>query len=89
MTSARTTPSNHACGPPTPWCCWTSRSGAAPGALRRSRENLAFPRWLVTYRRRALPVVEAAITRPGPRARLHRLGNPGAAEEFLAAQALT
>ncbi|MFI5610128.1 DNA topology modulation protein FlaR [Amycolatopsis sp. NPDC051903] len=58
-------------------------------ALRRSRENLAFWRWLVTYRRRALPVVEAAIERHAPRARRYRITNPRAAEEFLAAQAPT
>ncbi|MFL6127104.1 hypothetical protein, partial [Actinophytocola sp.] len=52
-------------------------------ALRRSRENLAFWRWLVTYRRRALPVVMAAIAEHAGHAELHVLHGPRAVNEFL------
>ena len=52
-------------------------------ALRRSRENLAFWRWLVTYRHRSLPKVMSAIAANARRAELHVLHNPYAAERFL------
>jgi adenylate kinase family enzyme len=45
-------------------------------ALRRSREPLAFWRWLVSYRRTALPVVMAAITEHATQAELHVLRTP-------------
>ena len=53
-------------------------------ALRRSRENLAFWRWLVTYRRRALPVVLAAVAEHAGGATVHVLRDPAAVERFLA-----
>jgi adenylate kinase family enzyme len=53
-------------------------------ALRRSRENLAFWRWLVTYRREALPVVMAAVAAHAGHAELHVLRSPRAVERFLA-----
>jgi adenylate kinase family enzyme len=54
-------------------------------ALRRSRENLAFWRWLVTYRRRALPAVLAAIGEHAGGAAVHLLRGPTDVERFLAA----
>ncbi|MDG4824738.1 hypothetical protein O7635_23040 [Asanoa sp. WMMD1127] len=53
-------------------------------ALRRSRENVAFWRWLVGYRRHSLPVVLAAVDRYAGQADLHILRSPHAVEEFLA-----
>ncbi|GIJ49222.1 topology modulation protein [Virgisporangium aliadipatigenens] len=52
-------------------------------ALRRSRENLAFWRWLVTYRRRSLPTVMTAIATHADHAELHVLHNPHAVEQLL------
>jgi adenylate kinase family enzyme len=52
-------------------------------ALRRSRENLEFWRWLVGYRRRGLPVVLSAIGQHAGRARLYRLRGPRAVERLL------
>jgi adenylate kinase family enzyme len=52
-------------------------------ALRRSRENLAFWRWLVSYRRRSLPTVMADIAANASHAELHVLRNPRAVERFL------
>jgi len=53
-------------------------------ALRRSRENLVFWRWLFTYRRDGLPMVMAAIARhAGRNARVHILRTPRAVEQFL------
>ena len=52
-------------------------------ALRRSRENLAFWRWLLSYRRRSLPTVTAAIARYAAGAELRVLRNPGAVEQLL------
>jgi adenylate kinase family enzyme len=52
-------------------------------ALRRSRENLAFWRWLVGYRRHSLPTVMAAIEVDAPRAELRVLRSPRAVERFL------
>ncbi|WP_133901029.1 adenylate kinase [Actinophytocola oryzae] len=51
-------------------------------ALRRSRENRAFWHWLVTYRRRGLPAVMAAVAEHANRAELHVLRNPRAVERF-------
>ena len=45
-------------------------------ALRRSRENLDFWRWLLGYRRRSLPVVMAAIAEHAEHAELHVLYRP-------------
>ncbi len=53
-------------------------------AARRSRENLDFWRWLVTYRRRALPVVRAAIAEHAGNTDVHVLRNPGDVRRFLA-----
>ena len=52
-------------------------------ALRRSRENLAFWRWLLTYRRRSLPPVMAAIAANAAHAEIHVLRNPRAVEQLL------
>ena len=52
-------------------------------ALRRSRENLAFWRWLLAYRRRHLPTVMAAIANHASHAELHLLRNPHAVEHLL------
>ena len=52
-------------------------------ALRRSRENLAFWRWLFAYRRRSLPTVMAAIAGNAPRAELRVLRSPRAVEQLL------
>ncbi|HET9138320.1 DNA topology modulation protein FlaR [Actinophytocola sp.] len=52
-------------------------------ALRRSRENLAFWRWLVGYRRRSLPVVLAAVAQHAPDAELQVLRDPGAVRRLL------
>ena len=54
-------------------------------ALRRSRENLAFWRWVVSYRRTALPAVMAAIATHAGHADLHVLRDPRAVERFLTA----
>jgi adenylate kinase family enzyme len=51
-------------------------------ALRRSRENLDFWRWLVLYRRRSLPAVMAAIAANAGHARLHVLHDPHEVERF-------
>ncbi|MEV4596669.1 DNA topology modulation protein FlaR [Amycolatopsis sp. NPDC049253] len=52
-------------------------------ALRRGRENRAFWHWLVTYRRRALPVVDAALAEHARHAAVYRLRNPRAVKRFL------
>ena len=52
-------------------------------ALRRSRENLAFWRWLLGYRRRSLPTVMAAIASHAAGAELHVLRTPRAVEQLL------
>ncbi|MFC3960801.1 adenylate kinase [Nocardia jiangsuensis] len=52
-------------------------------AARRSRENLAFWRWLLGYRRRSLPIVLAAIAEHAGAADVHRLRNPREVDEFL------
>ncbi|MEC3953282.1 adenylate kinase [Nocardia sp. CDC153] len=52
-------------------------------ALRRSRENLAFWRWMIGYRRRSLPLVIAAIDEYASSARVEVLRTPHAVEAFL------
>ena len=52
-------------------------------AIRRSRENADFWRWLWTYRRRSRPRLLAAIAAHAPGARLHVLGSPRAVRRFL------
>jgi hypothetical protein len=52
-------------------------------ALRRSRENLDFWRWLLTYRRRALPAVLAAIDEHAVHAEVHVLRGPREVERFV------
>ena len=54
-------------------------------ALRRSRENRAFWHWLLTYRRRGLPTVLAAVAEHAGGAAVHVLRHPRAVERFLAA----
>lgn len=58
-----------------PRCAWR--------AVRRSRERADFWRWLVTYRRRGLPSVRAAIGTHAPHATVHVLRHPRAVREFL------
>ena len=53
-------------------------------AARRSRENLVFWRWLVTYRRCGLPRVMAAIAADARDADLHVLRHPRDVRRFLA-----
>ena len=53
-------------------------------AIRRSRENADFWRWLWTYRRRSRPRLLAAIAAHAPGATVHVLGNPRAVRRFLA-----
>ncbi|MFF5033748.1 P-loop NTPase family protein [Nocardia salmonicida] len=53
-------------------------------ALRRSRENLAFWRWLIGYRRHSLPVITTAIADHAPHATLRLLRHPDDVERFLA-----
>ena len=52
-------------------------------ALRRSRENRAFWHWLLTYRRRSLPTVLAAVAEHAEHAEVHVLRGPRAVERFL------
>ncbi|MGE5136698.1 MAG: adenylate kinase [Gemmatimonadota bacterium] len=52
-------------------------------AIRRSRENAAFWRWLLTYRRRSRPRLLAAIAAHAPGARVHVLTTPRAVRRFL------
>jgi adenylate kinase family enzyme len=53
-------------------------------AARRSRENLVFWRWLVSYRRRSLPGVRAAIAAHARDADVHLLRKPRDVRQFLA-----
>ena len=53
-------------------------------AARRSRENLVFWRWLVSYRRRSLPVVNAAIAVHARDADIYLLRKPRDVRKFLA-----
>jgi adenylate kinase family enzyme len=53
-------------------------------AIRRSRENADFWQWLVSYRRRSLPVVTAAIAASAPDADVYLLRNPRDVRKFLA-----
>jgi adenylate kinase family enzyme len=59
-----------------PRCAWRS--------IRRSSEGIAFWRWVIGYRRRSLPVLMATIATHAPRARVHLLRTPHAAEALLA-----
>lgn len=52
-------------------------------AIRRSRENAAFWRWLLTCRRRSRPRLLAAIAAHAPGARVHVLATPRAVRRFL------
>ncbi|MDG4827694.1 hypothetical protein O7627_00045 [Solwaraspora sp. WMMD1047] len=52
-------------------------------ALRRSRENQAFWRWVLTYRRRSLPTVMTAIANNAAHADLRVLRSPRAVEQLL------
>jgi adenylate kinase family enzyme len=53
-------------------------------AARRSRENLVFWRWLVSYRRRSLPGVRAAIVAHARDADVYLLRKPRDVRQFLA-----
>jgi adenylate kinase family enzyme len=52
-------------------------------ALRRSRENLDFWRWVVTYRRRGLPAIMAAVAEHAGHADLYLLRDPRAVDRLL------
>jgi len=52
-------------------------------ALRRSRENLDFWRWLFAYRRRSLPTVMAAIAANAAHTEVRVLRSPRAVEQLL------
>jgi adenylate kinase family enzyme len=52
-------------------------------AIRRSRENADFWRWLLTYRRRSRPELQQAISAYAPGAELHVLPTPRAVRRFL------
>jgi adenylate kinase family enzyme len=53
-------------------------------AARRSRENLAFWRWLISYRRRSLPTVMAAMAVHARDAEIYLLRKPRDVRRFLA-----
>ncbi|MGI9004663.1 MAG: hypothetical protein ACR2FU_00410 [Streptosporangiaceae bacterium] len=53
-------------------------------AIRRSRENADFWRWLLAYRRRSRPQIQQAIARHAAGASLHVLSAPRAVRRFLA-----
>ncbi|MEJ3656970.1 adenylate kinase [Actinomycetes bacterium KLBMP 9759] len=59
-----------------PRCAWR--------AVRRSRENADFWRWVVTYRRRWRPQILDAVRRSAPDADVHVLRTPRAVRTFLA-----
>ena len=52
-------------------------------AARRSRENLAFWRWVLNYRRQSLPAIMAAITDHAQTAEVHLLRNPREVDQLL------
>jgi adenylate kinase family enzyme len=54
-------------------------------AVRRSRENADFWRWLWAYRRRSRPALLQAISAYAPGADLHVLATPRAVRRFLRA----
>ena len=53
-------------------------------AARRSRENFAFWRWLISYRRRSVPAVMAAIAVHARDAEIYLLRKPRDVRKFLA-----
>jgi adenylate kinase family enzyme len=53
-------------------------------AARRSRENLAFWRWLISYRRRSLPTVMTAMAVHARDAEIYLLRKPRDVRRFLA-----
>jgi adenylate kinase family enzyme len=53
-------------------------------AVRRSRENRAFWRWLISYRRRSLPTVLAAVAAHAGGADVYLLRTPRDVRKFLA-----
>lgn len=52
-------------------------------AARRSRENLAFWRWVLNYRRQSLPAIMAAVADHAPTADIHLLRNPREVNQLL------
>ena len=53
-------------------------------ALRRGRERADFWKWLITYRRRSLPLLMEAISKFAPHAELHFIRNPKELRSFVA-----
>ena len=53
-------------------------------ALRRGRERSDFWRWLITYRRRSLPLLIQAVSTFAPHAELHLIRNPKELQLFVA-----
>ncbi|GAB2863928.1 DNA topology modulation protein [Actinocorallia aurea] len=55
-------------------------------AVRRSRETREFWLWVLTYRRRALPVIRAALAAHAPDADVRVLRSPRAVARLVAAE---
>ncbi|MDR1824481.1 MAG: hypothetical protein LBR27_04015 [Bifidobacteriaceae bacterium] len=53
-------------------------------ALRRSRENRDFWRWVIRYRHDSVPVIKQAITAVGAESRVHWLTSRAAVARYLA-----
>jgi adenylate kinase family enzyme len=53
-------------------------------AVRRGRERSDFWRWLISYRRRSLPMLMQAISKFAPDAELHLIKNPTQLRRFVA-----
>ena len=56
-------------------CAWRT--------LRRGREQAEYWRWVWSYRRRSLPVIEQAIAASGPHAAVYSLRTPAMVRRFL------
>jgi len=52
-------------------------------ALSRGRERSDFWKWLITYRRRSLPLLMEAVRKFAPHAELHLIRNPKQLRRFL------
>jgi adenylate kinase family enzyme len=53
-------------------------------AIRRGRERSDFWLWLLTYRRKSLPVLRQAFNSFAPHAKLHLIRNPRQLKQFIA-----
>jgi adenylate kinase family enzyme len=52
-------------------------------ALRRGRGRRGFWKWLITYRRRSLPVLMQAISKFAPHVELHLIRSPEELRQFI------